>query len=597
MTKTSPNQFIIKGKLYIFSDWQAPQQTIMTASSNVYPSPVLNAVVVQAGDVPTTDSDASTKPVSGFNPLLGSPAMPVNIKVLKPPETFCSRVLNYIQVIVTIVFLIFLMASLYAFMSGAGAQINVNNNSNAASLIVQRPMTKFADIQGCDEIKQQLEQIVDFLRNPVKYQRFGAEMPRGYLLQGPPGVGKTMLAKAVAGEANVPFLAMSGSEFDEMFVGVGAARVRNLFTTARAQSQAVIFIDEIDAIASKRTAMDRSLNRQTLNQLLVEMDGFRTKPGIIVLAATNSVDIIDPALLRPGRFDRTLTLHLPDIKGRTAILKSLMAKISPVILADDFNIESIARLTTGFSGAQLTQLINQAKLFAALDKSTSKINMDHLNRAIKYVALGPERSLAMKPEDRKVVAHHEAGHAIVALATDGAMPVESATIIPHGDALGAVLMRPEDDTFRMTRKQMLASIDVALAGYAAEELLGGGVNEVSTGPASDLHHANQIAKRIVHSGFGSQTRFLQPSADLASEAAKQGLERDVQDVLDDSRKRVAALLQREKEAWEAFAAALLEKESLIKEEIYELWAKYRVEKKENLLKFSAKKCRKSWLQN
>lgn len=568
----------------------------MTASSNLYPSPVLNAVVVQTDNAPAAESDATTKPASGFNPLLGSPAMPVNIKIQKPPETLCSRVLNYIQIIVTVVFLIFLMASLYAFMSGSGTQIAGSSNSNAASLVVQRPLTKFADIQGCDEIKQQLEQIVDFLRNPVKYQRYGAEMPRGYILQGPPGVGKTMLAKAVAGEANVPFLAMSGSEFDEMFVGVGAARVRALFAAARAQPQAVIFIDEIDAIAGKRTASDRNLNRQTLNQLLVEMDGFRTKPGIIVLAATNSVEIIDPALLRPGRFDRTLTLHLPDIKGRAAILKSLVAKISPAILADDFNVDSIARLTTGFSGAQLTQLINQAKLFAALDKSSSKITMDHLNRAIKFVALGPERSLAMKAEDRKVVAHHEAGHAIVALATDGAMPVESATIIPHGDALGAVLMRPEDDTFRMTRKQMLASIDVALAGYAAEELLGGSVNEVSTGPASDLHHANQIAKRIVHSGFGSHTRFLQPSVDLASEAAKQGLERDVQDVLDESKKRVAALLQREKSAWEAFAAALLEKESLTKKEIYELWAKYRSDKRGNILKSSAKSNARSSLK-
>ena len=558
----------------------------MTAPGD-YPSPILSSNFVgeseaagvsaasarpaagtSARNEPSASStNESNKPTS-FSPLLGTPAMPVNIRVQKQPQTGFAKFLNYLQIIVTIVFLLFLCFSLYRLTS---ASQDMAGTQSGGSFMAQKSNVKFADVQGCDEVKGQLEQIVDFLRSPEKYEKFGAEIPRGALLQGPPGVGKTLLAKAVAGEADVPFFSISGSEFDEVYVGVGAARVRALFRAARMHSKAVIFIDEIDAVGGKRAALDRSANRQTLNQLLVEMDGFNSKAGIVVMAATNAVEVLDQALLRPGRFDRTLTLHLPDINGRTAILKALLKKLPRHTVASDLSAESIARQTIGFSGADLAQVINQAKLFAALDKSATKITMAHLNKAVKFVYLGPERKLAMKPSERENTAYHEAGHAVVALATEGAMPVQSATIVPHGNTLGNVMLRPDDDLVSMTKKQLQASIDVTFGGFVAEELHSKSIDDVTLGAASDIASANQLAREMIKGGFGKNTRFLQPSANGASEAVREGIERDVQEILDESKKRVTALLQRERAAWLAIAKALLDKESLTREEIYVLW--------------------------
>ncbi len=512
------------------------------------------------------DESSPTKQTS-FSPLLGTPVMPVNIRVQKQPQKGFDKFLSYLQIVVTMVFLAFLCFSLYRLISLQ----EMNVATGGTEFVAQKSVVKFADVQGCDEVKAQLEQIVDFLRSPSKYEQFGAEIPRGALLQGPPGVGKTLLAKAIAGEAGVPFFSISGSEFDEVYVGVGAARVRGLFRAARAHSQAVIFIDEIDAVGGKRAATDRSANRQTLNQLLVEMDGFNSKAGIVVLAATNAAEILDPALLRPGRFDRTLTLHLPDINGRTSILKALFQRLPQRMLASDLSAESIARQTIGFSGADLAQVINQAKLFAALDKTASKITMTHLNRAVKFVYLGPERKLAMKPSERENTAYHEAGHAVVALATEGAMPVQSATIVPHGSTLGNVMLRPDDDLISQSKRQLQAAIDVMFGGFVGEELHTRDIDKVTLGAASDIFKANQLARDIVRGGFGKNTRFLQPAAGSASQTILESIERDVQEILDASKRRVKALLEKENNAWIQIAKALLEKESLTREEIYELW--------------------------
>ena len=534
-----------------------------------------------------TSNNANHKPTAAtsFSPLLGTPAMPVNIKVQKPPETTFARLLNYLQIIVTIVFLLFLCFSLYTLINSKDGGLNAFSG-NPTNFMVQRSTVRFTDVQGCDEVKAQLEQIVDYIRYPGKYGKFGAEMPRGYLLQGPPGVGKTLLAKAVAGEADVPFYSISGAEFEEVYVGVGASRVRSLFRAARDNGQAVIFIDEIDAVGGKRNARDGSAHRQTLNQLLVEMDGFHSHSGIVVLAATNSVESIDPALLRPGRFDHTLSLHLPDIKGRIAILKMILGKLPRSQVDPKVEIEPIARVAIGYSGADLAQVVNQAKLYAALDKSANKITMEHLNRAVTFVSLGPARKLTLSQEERERTAYHESGHAIVALATEGTYPIQTATIVPHGNALGMVVLQPDADMHSMTKSQLQGIIDYTLGGFAAEEMHGGGVSEVSLGPGSDLAQANRIARQMVHAGFGKTTRFLQlTDPETASNSMKEAIEKDIQTILDESKQRATTVLQRERKAWEAMAKTLLDKETMTRDDIYALW---NVNKSPNLLKATNK---------
>ena len=440
---------------------------------------------------------------------------------------------------------------------------------------VENCNVKFDNVQGCDEIKSQLMQIVDFLKNPSKYEKFNAVMPRGYLLTGPPGVGKTMLAKAVAGEAKVPFLSISGAEFEEMFLGVGAARVRNLFVEARKFKKAVIFIDEIDAVAGKRGAgheTEQSSRRQTLNQLLVEMDGFKTvQNGIIVLAATNSHESLDPAILRPGRFDQTFTINPPDIEGRKKILKRLLSSIPSNKLAEDVNVDYWAHVTIGFTGAELTNFVNRAKLFASIDESATVISKGHFKKAKDFISLGPERDLVMSEEDKERTAYHEAGHAVVALATPDAFPVHQATIVPHSNSLGLVLSSPEKDINHLSLKMLEAKIDMTLAGFLAEEIKYGHKN-VSTGAASDLKSVNEIAKIIVNSGFGDRTSFLQPSQNW-SEKAKQNFEEDMMEILEESKKRSRAVLLKFEKAWKAIAEALIEHENLNREQLEEIFKK------------------------
>jgi ATP-dependent metalloprotease FtsH len=498
-------------------------------------------------------------------PVMGSPNLPVCIKVQKEKDPRYLRILNIVQMVTGILFVFFIIAMIIAHSSdGSGSLLERAVNSHH-QIVVSSPV-RFKDVQGCDQIKSQLVQVVDFLKNPEKFEQFGASMPRGYLLEGPPGVGKTLLAKAVAGEADVPFLVISGAEFDEIYVGVGASRVRSLFKDARKFKKAVIFIDEIDAVAGRRDGGDRSNSRQTLNQLLVEMDGFKTTSSVIILAATNTVQSLDPALLRPGRFDKTLTLSPPDITGRKQILIQLIASIPANMLASDVKAEDLAATTIGYTGADLANLINQAKLIAATDGSSGIISRAHLDKAKNFIDLGPERSLVMNKIDKERVAFHEAGHAIVALANPNADPVQQATIVPHSNALGLVRISPDEDAVFMSRLMLEASIDIGLAGFIAEEIKYGSDN-ISTSPSSDLENVNRMARYMVRSGFGKRTGFLQSTEKEASEMAKRNFEDDVQEILNASRDRVRKVLKTQEVAWSTIANALIEKETLQRSEL------------------------------
>ncbi len=351
-----------------------------------------------------------------------------------------------------------------------------------------RPKVTFADVAGADEAKQDLTEVVDFLRHPAKYLAIGARIPRGVLLVGPPGTGKTLLARAVAGEAGVPFFHMSGSEFVEMFVGVGASRVRDLFVQAKAAQPAIVFVDELDAVGRRRGAGVGNVNderEQTLNQLLVEMDGFDERQQVILLAATNRPDVLDPALLRPGRFDRQVVVPLPDWRGRLGILKIHTRHLH---LAPDVDLERLARITTGLSGADLANLCNEAALGAARH-NRKDVTMDDFEQAWDKIVLGAARDTVLSARDRRVVAYHEGGHAVVAWFTAAADPVRKVTIVPHGRALGVTAQRPTEERYNMSRTDLLARLDVMLGGRASEAVA---IGEITTGAENDLVQATQL---------------------------------------------------------------------------------------------------------
>ncbi|MDO4493788.1 MAG: ATP-dependent zinc metalloprotease FtsH [Clostridia bacterium] len=386
---------------------------------------------------------------------------------------------------------------LYFFMmrsQGGGKQMMNFGKSHARMLDDDKNRVTFADVAGADEEKEELKEVVEFMRNPERYNKLGARIPKGVLLVGPPGTGKTLLAKAVAGEAKVPFFSISGSDFVEMFVGVGASRVRDLFQTAKKATPAVVFIDEIDAVGRQRGAGmggGHDEREQTLNQLLVEMDGFAVNEGIIVIAATNRPDILDRALLRPGRFDRQITVNYPDIKGREEILK-VHAKNKPI--ADDVSLKVLAQRTPGFTGADLANVLNEAALLSARNND-DKIRMSVMEEAITRVQMGPEKkSRVVTPEDKKLTAYHEAGHAIVAIKMENCDEVHEVSIIPRGSAGGYTMMLPNEQKNYMTRGKILDSIAMALGGRVAEKLR---MDDISTGAYSDLQHATESAHRFV----------------------------------------------------------------------------------------------------
>ncbi len=443
----------------------------------------------------------------------------------------------------------------------------------------QAPIT-FADVAGIEDAKGELVEIVDFLKNPEKYQRLGGSIPKGVLLVGPPGTGKTLLARAVAGEAGVPFFSLSGSEFIEMIVGVGAARVRDLFSEAKKEPPAIIFVDELDAIGRRRGGMGNlgghEEREQTLNQLLVEMDGFDARQAVIVLAATNRPDVLDPALLRPGRFDRRVVVQRPDRIGREAILK---VHTRGVPLGPDVDLAEIAAATPGLVGADLRNLVNEAALLAARRERTAVAKDDFFD-AMEKIILGAERQLVMSPEDRRRVAYHESGHALVGLLIPEADPVHKVTIVPRGQALGVTYQTPSDDVHNYTEPYLRARITGALGGRVAEELV---FDVLSTGAENDLQQATNLARQMVMRWGMSErvglvsiaapegSEFLGPELNMGrahSESLATLVDQEIRRIIEECHERARALLRAERARLESLAEALLREESLDEREIF-----------------------------
>ncbi len=440
----------------------------------------------------------------------------------------------------------------------------------------------FADVAGCDEAKEDVQELVDFLRDPTKFQKLGGRIPRGVLMVGSPGTGKTLLAKAIAGEAKVPFFSISGSDFVEMFVGVGAARVRDMFENAKKNSPCIIFIDEIDAVGRQRGAGVGGGNderEQTLNQLLVEMDGFESGVGVIVIAATNRPDVLDPALLRPGRFDRQVIVPLPDIRGREQILKVHMRKVP---IAQNVDAHILARGCPGFSGADLANLVNEAALFAAR-RNGRMVDMSDFEKAKDKIMMGAERrSIVMPEEERRNTAYHESGHAIVARMLPKTDPVHKVTIIPRGRALGVTMQLPEGDRYSMDKERLLCTISVLFGGRIAEELF---MNQMTTGASNDFERATAIARDIVMR-YGMTTElgpmvyaenegevFLGRSVTKTtnmSEATMQKCDAEIRKIIDEQYKVARAILEGNREKVEIMTKTLLEWETIDADQINDI---------------------------
>merc|ERR1711871_753042 len=460
------------------------------------------------------------------------------------------------------------------FSSGASGRMDSMNQEYRPS---NEKSKRFTDVRGCPEAVAELDDIVQYLRNPSVYTDLGGKLPSGVLLTGPPGTGKTLLAKAVAGEAGVPFFYASGSEFEEVFVGVGAKRVRELFAQAKKNAPCIVFVDEIDTVGSARSPKDQQAMKMTLNQLLVELDGFNPSEGIIVLAATNFPQLLDKALVRPGRFDRNVTAPLPDVAGREQIL-DLYVKATPT--DDSVNCKTLARATPGMSGADLSNLVNLASLQASLRRRT-KVSMSDFEHAKDRILMGAERKSAVISEEaRRLTAYHEAGHAIMALYTEGAMPIYKATIMPRGQTLGHVMQLPDKDQTSVTRQQLKARMDVAMGGRVAEELIFGSDN-VTTGASSDLEAATKYARHMVAEvGMGSNAvgpvRYSEDELARSSEATQQQIEGEVRDLCIGAQKNAESLLRRKEQELHRLAQALLEYETLDSKEVKDACAGRRI---------------------
>ncbi len=458
--------------------------------------------------------------------------------------------------------------------------------SRARLLNADQVKVTFADVAGCEEAKEEVKELVDFLRDPGKFQRLGGKIPRGVLLVGPPGTGKTLLARAVAGEAKVPFFTISGSDFVEMFVGVGASRVRDMFEQAKKQAPCIIFIDEIDAVGRHRGAGlggGHDEREQTLNQLLVEMDGFQGSEGVIVVAATNRPDVLDPALLRPGRFDRQVVVGLPDVRGREQILRVHSRKVPT---ADDVDVAVIARSTPGFSGADLANIVNEAALFAARANKRA-VDMDDFEKAKDKVIMGAERrSMVMTDEEKKLTAYHEAGHAIVGLLMPSHDPVHKVTIIPRGRALGVTMFLPEGDRYSYTREYLESKLSSLFGGRLAEEIIFG-AGKVTTGASNDIQKATEIARNMVTKwglsekvgpltlGGNDEEVFLGHSITRhkdVSEATSSIVDAEVRDIIERNYQRAERTLKENIDKLHIMADALVKYETIGQDQIQDIMA-------------------------
>ena len=458
-----------------------------------------------------------------------------------------------------------------------GGGIGQFGRSRARRVEPSSQTVTFADVAGIEEAKQELMEVVDFLRNPEKYRKLGARIPRGVLLAGSPGTGKTLLARAVAGEASVPFFSASASEFIEAIVGVGASRVRDLFQQAKDAAPAIIFVDELDAVGRSRGAAgsvgSHDEREQTLNQILTEMDGFDTDANVIVLGATNRPEVLDQALLRPGRFDRRVFVQAPDAKGREEILR---VHTRSVPLDSEVDLERIAQSTPGMVGADLANLVNEAALLAAR-RGNERVKYGDFTNALEKIILGAERKILVNDEDRRRIAYHEGGHAVVGMLTPGADPVRKVSIIPRGLALGVTLSTPEDDRFNYSEHELRAKIRVSLGGRVAEELVFG---EPTTGAESDIQQVTRIARGMVERwGMSEKVGFLTvapqdgmgmllPGAEPVSEATQELIDAEVRRIVDEEQEATERLLARNRERLDSLAEALLERETLDEADAY-----------------------------
>lgn len=518
-----------------------------------------------------------------YDPGMMGDLLKNNVKVEAKPEQeqslLMSLLINWGPMLLLIAVWIFFMRQMQG--GGKGGAFSFGK-SKARQLDESSNQTTFADVAGCDEAKEEVSELVEFLRDPGKFQKLGGRIPRGVLMVGPPGTGKTLLAKAIAGEAKVPFFTISGSDFVEMFVGVGAARVRDMFEQAKKSAPCIIFIDEIDAVGRHRGAGTGGGNderEQTLNQMLVEMDGFEPNSGVIVIAATNRADVLDKALLRPGRFDRQVMVGLPDIRGREQILLVHMRKVP---IDPDVKADILARGTPGFSGADLANLVNEAALFAAR-RNKRTVDMSDFEDAKDKIFMGPERtSMVMREEERRNTAYHESGHAVVAKLLPKADPVHKVTIMPRGWALGLTWQLPEFDRISNYRDKMLEEISILFGGRIAEEIF---MNQMSTGASNDFERATKLARdmvtrygmsdalgTMVYAGNEQDSFFGSMSSKTVSEATQQKVDAEIRRILDEQYGIARKLLEANRDKVEAMTAALLEWETIDAEQINDIMA-------------------------
>ena len=553
----------------------------------------VTAVTIIGHDISGTYTDGSKfHTYAPYDPNMIETLRKMDVKIEAQPidtseSTFWGIFISWFPMLLLIGVWIFFMRQ-----ANSGNNKAMSFGKSRARLVENAKKVTFADVAGAEESKQELEEIIDFLKDPQKFQRLGGKIPKGVLLVGPPGTGKTLLAKAVAGEADVPFFSISGSDFVEMFVGVGASRVRDMFAQAKKNAPCLLFIDEIDAVGRHRGAGLGGGNderEQTLNQLLVEMDGFDANENVILIAATNRPDVLDPALLRPGRFDRQVTVSNPDVKGREEILKVHTRKVP---LGKDVDLTVVARGTPGFSGADLANLVNEAALLAAR-KNKLKVSSKDFDDAKDKVLMGNERkSMAMDEKEKQLTAYHEAGHAICSLNVKDTDPIHKATIIPRGRALGMVQQLPEKDKYSYTRTQMLSRLTIMMGGRVAEELKFG-YDAVTSGASSDINAATNLARAMVtewgmsdilgpirYSENSNEVflgRSVTQNQNMSEETAKL-VDAEIKRLVTDGYAEAKQILQKHKKDWETLAEALMEYETLTGEEIKEILAGKKVDK-------------------